>query len=167
MLADVVPGVREGNPKSVASLETVIALEPHADYPAVRGCDDILDHGRTGKNRSPASDPKAPTTVFYTSGTTSDPKGCLQSNRSLLNHSYNIGSHFGVTADDVGLGVLPFCGVWGYNMFMSTLTHCVPLVVQTHFDAGRTLDHRRRSTTGPTSRADTPSTGRPSSERRT
>jgi len=145
MLADVVPEVQAHDPdsfdpESVPSLKTVVALEPHADYPAVRGYEDVLDRGRASDGGSPASDPEAPATVFYTSGTTSDPKGCLQSNRSLLNHSYNVGSHLGVTAEEVGLGVLPFCGVWGYNMFMSTLTHGVPLVIQTHFDPARTLE---------------------------
>jgi len=118
MLADVVPEVWEGDPdsfdpESVPSLETVAALETHADYPAVRGYDGVLDCGRGTEAVDPATDHEAPATVFYTSETTSDPKGCLQSNRSLLNHSYNAGDHLGVTAEDIALGILPFCGVWG------------------------------------------------------
>lgn len=145
MLSDVVPEIEEAdpesfNPDSVPSLEAVVALEDPPDYPAVRGYDDVVKRGRGRDDITPADDAEAPATVFYTSGTTSDPKGCLQSNRSLLNHSYNVGEHLGVTDDDVALGVLPFCGVWGYNMFMSALTHGISLVVQTHFDAGRTIE---------------------------
>lgn len=144
MLADVVPEIRETDPPSfdpdsVPTLQAVVTLQDHPDYPAVREYDDILERGVGREDVPPVDDPEAPTAVFYTSGTTSDPKGCLQSNRSLLNHSHNVGTHLGVTDEDIALGVLPFCGVWGYNMFLSALTHGIPLVIQTHFDAGRTI----------------------------
>lgn len=78
--------------------------------------------------------------MFYTGGTTNDPKGYLRSNRPLLNHSYDVGSHLGVTAEEVGLGVVPFCDVWGYDTFTSTLTHGASLVIRTRFDPARTLE---------------------------
>ncbi|MFC6766500.1 class I adenylate-forming enzyme family protein [Natrinema soli] len=145
MLSEIVPEIRETDPESVAvestgGLNHVIALEDHSDYPAARSYGDVVNRERNGDDISPAADPSAPATVFYTSGTTSDPKGCLQSNRSLLNHSYNVGEFFDISADDVALGVLPFCGIWGYNMFLSALAHGIPLVVQTHFDAERTIE---------------------------
>jgi fatty-acyl-CoA synthase len=146
MLADVVPGIREADPgtfdpDSVGSLREVIALDTHEAYPAVRGYEAVLDRGRTrDADVERATDPSAPAAVFYTSGTTSDPKGCLQSNRSLLNHSYHAADYLGLGEGDVTLAVLPFCGVWGYNTFMGTLTKGLPLVVQTHFDADRSLE---------------------------
>lgn len=145
MLSEITPEIREEDPESFSSesttaLDHVVALEDSPDFPAIRNYGDVVDRNRDRDDISPAEDPNVPATVFYTSGTTSDPKGCLQSNRSLLNHSYNVGDHFGISADDVALGVLPFCGVWGYNMFMSGLTHGIPLVVQTHFDAKRTIE---------------------------
>ena len=155
MLADVVPEVREASPdafdpESVPSLEAVVGLSPHPDVPAVRGYDAVIDRGRgrgggrdtevtAANGTAPATDPEAPVTVFYTSGTTSDPKGCLQSSRSVLNHSYNVGSYLGLGPEDVALGVLPFCGVWGYNTMLSALSRGIPLVVETHFEPERTL----------------------------
>lgn len=146
MVADVVPEVREGSPAtfdpdSVPSLEHVIALEADEAFPAIRAYDDVTTAGAERNDVTPATDPTAPACIFYTSGTTSDPKGCLQSNQSLLNHSYAVGEHFDLDADDVALGLLPYCGVWGYNMFMSALAHGVPQVVQTHFDAGETIEN--------------------------
>ncbi|WP_254533847.1 class I adenylate-forming enzyme family protein [Natrinema gelatinilyticum] len=145
MLSEVVPEIRENDPVSFSSehdgaLNHVVALESHPNYPAVRRYEEFVDGGRNDDERPPADDPTVPAAVFYTSGTTSDPKGCLQSNRSLLNHSYNVGTFFDISADDVALGVLPFCGIWGYNMFLSALAHGIPLVVQTHFDAERTIE---------------------------
>ncbi|WP_254525848.1 class I adenylate-forming enzyme family protein [Natrinema caseinilyticum] len=145
MLSEVVPEISESDPESFSTerdgaLNHVVALESHPDYPAVRSYEAFVDGGRRGEVGPPADDPTAPAAVFYTSGTTSDPKGCLQSNRSLLNHSYNVGEFFDISADDVALGVLPFCGIWGYNMFLSALAHGIPLVPQTHFDPERTIE---------------------------
>lgn len=146
MLATIVPALETSDPEAFAArdgsgprtLEHVIALESSPDYPAVRSLAELDELGSEAPDgREPASDPGAPACVFYTSGTTSDPKGCLQSSRSLLNHSYNAANHLDVdtSTDDVALGVLPFCGVWGYNTFLGALAHGIPLVVQTHFEA--------------------------------
>jgi len=149
MLAEVAPSVREDSPEafdpeSVPSLEAVVGLTTNPAFPAVRGYDNVRDRDREGAPSvdalNPATDPAAPVAVFYTSGTTSDPKGCLQSSRSVLNHSYNVGAYLGLGAEDVALGVLPFCGVWGYNTMLSALSRGLPLVVDTHFKAERALD---------------------------
>ncbi len=149
MLADVVPEVREDepgafDPDSLSSLDAVVGLTTDPAFPAVRRYDDVCDRDRERPPSvdalDPTTDPDAPVTVFYTSGTTSDPKGCLQSSRSVLNHSYNVGEYLGLGPDDVALGVLPFCGVWGYNTMLSALSRGLPLVVETHFEPERTLD---------------------------
>lgn len=145
MLAEVVPAVREATPASFAAasasaLEHVIALDAPEEYPAVREYGAVLDRGRGRDDLEPAADASATATVFYTSGTTSDPKGCLQSERSLLNHSHRAAGHLGVTDDDVVLGVLPFCGVWGFNTFLGALTRGSTLVPQTHFEAERAIE---------------------------
>ncbi|MFC5973551.1 class I adenylate-forming enzyme family protein [Halomarina salina] len=149
MVADVVPEIATSAPSafapdSVPSLDQVIALDAHEDYPAVRDYDAVTEAGAGRDDVPAATDPEAPVCVFYTSGTTSDPKGVLQSNRSMLNHSHQVGVHFGLDGDDVALGLLPFCGVWGYNMFMSALTHGVPQVVQTHFEPEWTVENVER-----------------------
>lgn len=145
MLAGVVPELAEESPEafaptSVPTLEHVVAIGRSDTFPAVRTYDDVEDRGRDRDDVARATDETAPACIFYTSGTTGDPKGCLQSNRSLLNHSYNVGRHFGLTDDGVAIGAFPFCGAWGHNVFMSALTHGIPLVVQTHFDGGRAVE---------------------------
>lgn len=142
MLASLVPELEttdpdEFDPAGFDSLEHVIALEP-TEYPAVRRYHDLTDGADDPP--SPATDPEATLCIFYTSGTTSAPKGCPQTNRSLLNHSYQIGSHLAVSERDVALGALPFCGAFGYNVMISALVHGSPLVVQTHFVPERTIE---------------------------
>ena len=151
MLAEAVPEVATQSPdafapESIPSLEAVVTLADAGDLEALQGYDAVLETGRRrqagGSGRDelePATDPTAPAAIFYTSGTTSDPKGCLQSSRSLLNHSAHVADHLGVTADDVGVATLPFCGIWGYNTLCSHLAVGSTLVTRTRFDPGETV----------------------------
>lgn len=139
-LTAVVPEARsqtpgEFSPADFSALEHVITLN-ETELKAARLYASIKARGEA---IDAAEDAGAPACVFYTSGTTSDPKGCLQSNRSLINHSHRVGVHLDVTETDVALGAAPFCGVFGYNIFMSALTHGIPLVVQPHFSPPETL----------------------------
>jgi len=143
MLADVVPELAEASPKGFDSedfedLSEVIAVDPDNTYSAVRSIASVIETGQTSDAPDPATDPDAPVTIFYTSGTTGDPKGCLHDSRSVLNHSYAVGEHFDIEPEDVGLTLLPFCGVMGYNYVFSLLTHGASAVIQPYFDAGRT-----------------------------
>jgi len=144
LLAEAVPGLDGPDPfppDGFPALDAVAAIEERPDYPGVVSHEGFLDAGADASvDLDPATDPLAPAAVFYTSGTTGDPKGCLQSNRSLLNHSHAVGEHFGLGPSDVALGMMPFCGIMGYNAFLSALTHGVPLVALPHFDAERGLD---------------------------
>lgn len=154
MLASAVPEVTQTDPSALdpgeyPDLEAVVTLEPSDEYPALREFDDVLETGwdrvsnsspdSDGRPLEAASDPSAPAAIFYTSGTTSDPKGCLQSNRSLLTHAAHVADHLGVTADDVCVATLPFCGIWGHNVAFSALSMGATLVVQTHFDPEETI----------------------------
>ena len=144
LLADAVPAVEDPDPfptEAFPDLRGVVALEDRPGYPAVESYGSFLDAGADAPvELDPAADPLSPAAVFYTSGTTGEPKGCLQSERSLLNHSYAVGEHFGLDGSDVSASLMPFCGIMGYNAFLSALTHGVPLVVLTHFDPERALD---------------------------
>ena len=137
------------DPEAFPALEHVVSVESDPAYPAIRAFDDVRrpptpsadpSEASNSTGRQPASDPEAPACIFYTSGTTGDPKGCLHSNRSLLEHSHRVGVHLGVSADDVYLGVLPFCGVFGYNAFLSVLLHGGTLLAQPYFDPERSLE---------------------------
>ncbi|MFP4625000.1 MAG: class I adenylate-forming enzyme family protein [Natronomonas sp.] len=140
MLADVVPSIRNKSPDTFDpegfALTDVIAVDDTNGFEAVRHIDSI----HAAPTGSRATDPDAPAAVFYTSGTTGDPKGCLQSSRSLLNHSANAAAHIGVDSSDTVVGVLPFPGVWGYNTWLGTLARGGTLVCQRHFDAERTAE---------------------------
>jgi fatty-acyl-CoA synthase len=144
LLAEAVPGLGGPDPfppDGFPALDGVVAVEERPDYPGMTAHEAFLDAGEDASvDLDPATDPLAPAAVFYTSGTTGDPKGCLQSNRSLLNHSYAVGEHFGLDSSDVALGMMPFCGIMGYNAFLSALAHGIPLVVLSHFEAERALD---------------------------
>ena len=143
MVADLIPAIETDGPLDTASfpsLGAVVSVEGGESYPGVLPYGELLDRGRARSVPPAADDPSAPVCVFYTSGTTGEPKGCLQSNRSLLNHSYNVGVHLGVESTDTALGILPFCGVMGYNMFLSALAHGTTLVTAPRFKAERALD---------------------------
>lgn len=140
MLADVAPSVRTSEPDEFdpedLALSEVVAVGSAEEFEAVRDFDAL--EWASDPPDEPASDNEAPATVFYTSGTTGDPKGCLQPARSVLNHSYNGGEHLGVGCDDVVLGVLPFPGVWGYNTWLLALSRGATLVVQSHYEPAET-----------------------------
>ena len=146
MLADVVPEVAEVSPdafdpEGFPNLSEVIAVDPDDTYSAVRSVASVTETGRALDAPNLATDSDAPVTVFYTSGTTGNPKGCLHDSRSVLNHSHAVGEHFDLGAEDVGLTLLPFCGVMGYNYVFSLLTHGASAVVQPYFDAGRAAEN--------------------------
>ncbi|APX98475.1 class I adenylate-forming enzyme family protein [Natronorubrum daqingense] len=131
------------DPDSIPTLDAVVSLESDPRRPAIRDYEDVVGEGRSRVSNAdlePASDPAATAAIFYTSGTTSDPKGCLQSNRSLVNHSAHVAAHLGITETDVGVATLPFCGIWGYNTVFAHLLAGATLVTQTHFDPERTID---------------------------
>jgi len=138
MLADIVPSLRDVSSDNFdpddLPLEEVISIAPHEEYSAVRSFGDV--RARHNANPvTPSKDGARPVIVFYTSGTTGNPKGCLHSSTSVLNHSHQVGVHFSVKNEDVGLATLPLCGVMGYNFVWSTLTHGGELVCIPYFDA--------------------------------
>jgi len=60
--------------------------------------------------------------MLYTSGTTSNPKGVMLSQRSIIKHSYNAATYLGMHPKDVVVGALPFCGIFGLNTLFASLT---------------------------------------------
>lgn len=143
MLAEVVPSIRSQAPPlqsdEIISLSHVITLQEQSDFPGALAYEGVIQSKEERDLPSPSEDPKRPVVIFYTSGTTSRPKGCLHCSRSVLNHSYRIGCHFNLTRQDTALGALPFCGVMGYNLMLSALTHGIPLVAQPYFNPDEAL----------------------------
>ena len=143
MVSDLAPALKRDGPDSFdperfVDLESIIAVESAPEYPAVESFDDVS--AAVPVDPDPARGSDLPVAIFYTSGTTGDPKGCVHGSHSVLNHAYNIGSYFELAEEDVGLGAIPFCGSYGYNVWLSCLSHGVPLVVQSHFDPEETVE---------------------------
>lgn len=143
ILADVVPGIQTEPPGQLdpegLPLETVLAVDAGQElstYDAVRRYEDVVGH--THPLADPATDAEAAEAIFYTSGTTGKPKGCVHPARSVLEHSAAVGAHLGVTEEDVVLGALPFPGVWGYNTWLMALAREATLVIQRPFEPAET-----------------------------
>jgi acyl-CoA synthetase (AMP-forming)/AMP-acid ligase II len=87
------------------------------------------DHGR----------PAAPVNYFTTSGSTGAPKLAGHDQASVIIHSPVAAAAFDIRPGDVVQGVLPFCGVFGFNIAMSALASGASLVVDPVFDAPTVL----------------------------
>ncbi|WP_077211676.1 AMP-binding protein [Bacillus dakarensis] len=87
---------------------------------------------------SESSNPNNILNIMYTSGTTSNPKGVMISQRAAVKHSNNAAKYLRITSEDIVLGALPFCGVFGFNTLFGTLTSgacMVPMDRYRPFDA--------------------------------
>jgi fatty-acyl-CoA synthase len=152
MVAEIVPDLRDDDPnvfdsEALPALEHVVSVDPVDDFSAVYSFEEFsgpttakTDTEVKTEYETPVDDGSTPVCIFYTSGTTGDPKGCVHDSRAVLNHSYNIGTHLGIDDTDTGLGAIPFCGAFGYNVWLSCLSHGVTLVVQSHFDPETAVD---------------------------
>ena len=97
-----------------------------------------------------AAAPDAGCVLFNTSGTTSAPKFVLHNQRSIAVHAHDVARAFRyVEPDTLVLGVLPFCGVYGFVSMTAALAAGAPLVVASAFNAHETLSaiERYRVTT--------------------
>jgi fatty-acyl-CoA synthase len=83
--------------------------------------------------------PEAPVNYFTTSGSTGAPKLAGHDQAAIAIHAALAATLFDIKPADVVLGVLPFCGVFGFNVAMSALASGASLLVDPVFDAKRTL----------------------------
>ncbi|MCW3011654.1 MAG: acyl--CoA ligase [Solirubrobacterales bacterium] len=81
-----------------------------------------------------------PALMLYTSGTTSDPKGCLHSHATLLAEGENCCERLGVTADDRFWTPLPLFHVGGWQVLVTTLSRGACFVHPGAFEATVALD---------------------------
>jgi fatty-acyl-CoA synthase len=87
------------------------------------------------------SDPDAPLIVFTSSGTTGAPKLVVHTQRTITRHARAVASGFGYDAPGtVVLGMLPLCGVFGYDSALGALAGGATVVLQSIFDAGEALE---------------------------
>ena len=127
--------LKEVDPTSTPELGTEILVgggKPPASGRDAVVYEDLLDAEPLEED---LSFPEASCNVFTSSGTTSAPKLVLHSQRGIASHARAIADAFDYGEDDcVTLGVLPFCGVFGFNSIMGTLAAGRPCVLMPVFD---------------------------------
>ena len=123
----------------LAALEHVVVVadqSPPAEVggrPA-RAYAELADHGT---HDTDDATPDSPCNVFTSSGTTSAPKLVLHRQSAITHHSRAVAKRFGFAdaEDAVVLGMLPFCGVFGFNTVMGALAAGRPVVLEAAFAA--------------------------------
>ncbi|MBH1959404.1 MAG: acyl--CoA ligase [Flavobacteriia bacterium] len=85
---------------------------------------------------------ESPIFLFYTSGTTSTPKGVLYTNKMLFWNSLNTTMQLGITAADITLSILPPYHTSGWNVFLTPILHNGgKIVMLSKFNAQKVIYH--------------------------
>lgn len=83
-----------------------------------------------------------PIFLFYTSGTTAEPKGVLYTNKMLFWNSLNTTMQLGISDEDTTLSILPPYHTSGWNIFVTPLLHNGgKILMLSKFDAEKVLYH--------------------------
>ena len=84
-----------------------------------------------------------PCTMMYTSGTTSQPKGCRLSHEAVVRSALGMNRRLGITGDDIMWNALPMFHMASILPLLSLVWSGGSFVSDTHFDAGRALTQIR------------------------
>lgn len=83
-----------------------------------------------------------PIFLFYTSGTTAEPKGVLYTNKMLFWNSLNTTMQLGISDEDTTLSILPPYHTSGWNIFVTPLLHNGgKILMLSKFNADKILYH--------------------------
>lgn len=97
---------------------------------------------------APPSDGDAVRWIYWTSGTTSDPKGVLHTDRSLIAAGSCLAHALRLSASDVGSIAFPFAHVGGPDYAVMLLLYGLPAVLFEHFAMpGALAGYRRHGVT--------------------
>jgi fatty-acyl-CoA synthase len=126
------------------SLREVVWLEPPGDEVAV-DLAPLLEPGRRVSSTwadalARTVSPADPATVFFTSGTTAEPKGVVHVHRALSRAAEDIATVLGISPEDRTWGYLPFFFTGGLvAVALATLARGGAVVLQEAFEPGETL----------------------------
>jgi acyl-CoA synthetase (AMP-forming)/AMP-acid ligase II len=89
---------------------------------------------------APAFDPEVVRWIFYTSGTTAEPKGARHTDGTVLAAAFAMAERLELTPDDVNGMVFPFTHIGGLILLGAALTSGCPSVIVEAFDPVTTTD---------------------------
>jgi acyl-CoA synthetase (AMP-forming)/AMP-acid ligase II len=107
-------------------------------------CDRSLPDGDPQHLPPPPDDDGSTRWIFYTSGTTADPKGARHTDRSIMASAAGFCEAVGVRPDDRYGVAFPFTHIGGPNNLCAALQVGFALVVMEAFDVTRAVDLFRR-----------------------
>src|SRR5205823_5591871 len=132
---DYVAGLEESLPR-LPALGEVVWLAP----PGEGGAVDLAPLGAPGSPLAATVSPDDPATVFFTSGTTAEPKGVVHVHRALCRAAEDIAAVLGIAPEDRTWGYLPFFFAGGLvAVVLATLARGGAVVMQEVFEPGETL----------------------------
>ncbi|REK87636.1 cyclohexanecarboxylate-CoA ligase [Streptomyces inhibens] len=98
--------------------------------------------------RAPGGENGGTTWIYYTSGTTSAPKGVEHTDATLIAGGVGLATALGMSADDIGSIAFPYAHIAGPDYVIAMLVSGFPAVVLDSFEPGRAAAvYRRRGVT--------------------
>ncbi|MDX2602910.1 AMP-binding protein [Streptomyces caniscabiei] len=105
---------------------------------------DALPDGDPTTLPAPPADGTSVRWIYWTSGTTSDPKGVLHTDRSLIAGGSCLAHALRLSADDVGSIAFPYAHIGGPDYMVMLLLYGFPAVLFEHFALPAALEGYRK-----------------------